>query len=150
MIDFAGSGVVHMVGGFSGLIGAIFIGPRKGKVLPHSVHLQVMGVFLLFFGWYGFNCGSTLSAGGNMQLAARVATTTTLSACSSGLSSVVLSRVFEGVLSVERMGNGILAGLVGITAGCHVVEPWGAILIGAIAAGVFFLTSKLMFHFGID
>jgi len=139
-----------MVGGFSGLMGAVFIGPRNGKVVPHSVHLQVMGVFLLFFGWYGFNCGSTLSAQGNMKLAARVATTTTLSACSSGLSSVLLSRAFEGVLSVERMGNGILAGLVGITAGCHVVEPWGAILIGFIASLVYYGASKSLQTVGVD
>jgi len=150
MIDFAGSGVVHMVGGFSGLMGAILIGPRKGKVVPHSVALQVMGVFLLFFGWFGFNCGSTLSAQGTMQTAARVAATTTLSASTSGLSSVALSRVFEGVLSVERMGNGILAGLVGITAGCHVVEPWGAILIGLISSLVYYGASRSLVCLGVD
>jgi len=150
LIDFAGSGVVHMVGGFSGLMGAIMVGPRVGARTPHSVAFQVMGVFILLFGWFGFNCGSTLSAQGNMQTAARVAVTTVLSATSSGLVSVLASYMVEGYFSVERMGNGILAGLVSITAGCHVVESWGAILIGAIAAGVFFTSSKVMIILGID
>jgi len=150
VIDFAGSGVVHMVGGFSGLMGAMIIGPRKGCPVPHSVSFQVMGVFILFFGWFGFNCGSTLSAQGNMLLASRVAMTTTLSACSSGLTSVLIAKVVEGAFCVERMGNGILAGLVGITAGCHVVEPWGAILVGMFSGMIFFGASKLMVCLGID
>jgi len=150
VIDFAGSGVVHMVGGFSGLMGALIIGPRKGTPVPHSVAFQVMGVFLLFFGWFGFNCGSTLSAQGNMVVASRVAVTTTLSACSAGLTSVFIAKLAEGAFSVERMGNGILAGLVGITAGCHVVEPWGAILVGVISGMVFFGASTLMVFVGID
>lgn len=150
LIDFAGSGVVHMVGGFSGLMGSIMIGPRKGNRVPHSVSFQVMGVFILFFGWFGFNCGSTLSARGNMKTAARVAACTTLSAAASGLMSVFLSLKVEGVLSVERMCNGILAGLVSITAGCHVVEAWGAIFIGAIGAIVYYATSHLIIYMGID
>jgi len=150
VIDFAGSGVVHMVGGFSGLVGAFFIGPRKGKPVPHSVAFQVIGVFILFFGWFGFNCGSTLQAHLQMKRASRVAVTTTLSACTSGLASVFIAKVIEGVFSVERMGNGILAGLVGITAGCHVVEPWGAILVGAVSAIVYYAASKLMVLLGID
>jgi len=150
LIDFAGSGVVHMVGGFSGLMGAIMVGPRVGSRQPHSVAFQVMGVFILFFGWYGFNCGSTLAAQGYMDQAARVATTTTLSATTAGLMSVFLSWKIEGELSVERMGNGILAGLVGITAGCHVVEAWGAIIVGAIAAIIFFAASKTVLYMGID
>jgi len=150
MIDFAGSGVVHMVGGFSGLMGAMIIGPRKGTIVPHSVAFQVMGVFLLFFGWFGFNCGSTLSAQGNMTVASRVAVTTTLSACSAGLTAVSIAKLVENAFCVERMGNGILAGLVGITAGCHVVEPWGAIMVGILSGMIYFGTSKLMVCVGID
>merc|ERR1719188_879276 len=86
MIDFAGSGVVHMTGGFAGLMGAIMIGPRSGKnIVPHSIAFQVLGVFILWFGWYGFNGGSTLAATGRMEVAARVFATTTMSATSSGL-----------------------------------------------------------------
>lgn len=150
LIDFAGSGVVHMVGGFSGLMGAIMVGPRRGPRDPHSVSYQVMGVFILFFGWFGFNCGSTLVSRTMMDTAARVATTTTLSAAASGLTSVALSYKLEGILSVERMGNGMLAGLVGITAGCHVVEAWGAILVGMIAALVFIATSHAVIYMGVD
>jgi len=150
MMDFAGSGVVHAVGGFSGLVGAAFLGKRSGHPIPFSVGFQVMGVFILFFGWFGFNCGSTLSAQGNMELAARVAMTTTLSACSAGLSAVILSYIVEGALSLERMGNGILGGLVSITAGCHVVEPWAAILIGLLGGAFFFGSSNLIVKIGID
>lgn len=150
LIDFAGSGVVHAVGGFSGLVGAAFLGKRSGHPIPFSVGFQVMGVFILFFGWFGFNCGSTLSAQGNMTIAARVAMTTTLSAVSAGLSAVILSYFIEGALSLERMGNGILGGLVSITAGCHVVKPWAAICIGIIGGGIFYGSSTLMVKLGID
>merc|ERR1719433_2340075 len=87
-IDFAGSGVVHMVGGFSGLMGAIVVGPRIGRfnaqkptpILGHNVPFQVIGTFILWFGWYGFNCGSTLGINGYGGVASRVACTTTLAA----------------------------------------------------------------------
>lgn len=150
MIDFAGSSVVHMVGGWSGLVGAIFLGKRNGSVDPHSVVFQVMGVFILWFGWYGFNCGSTLSAVGQLGTAARVAATTTMSGACAGLGGLSLSYVFEGKLSVVRMCNGILAGLVGITANCHVVELWGAIIIGFVSSGVYFAASNFVAHCGID
>jgi len=150
MIDFAGSGVVHAVGGFSGLVGAAFLGKRSGSPIPFSVGFQVMGVFILFFGWFGFNCGSTLSAQGNMELASRVAMTTTLSAVSAGLTAVLLARIIEGSLSLERMGNGILGGLVSITACCHVVKPWHSIFIGFFGGIFFFASSKLMVFIGID
>merc|ERR1719361_1650644 len=81
MIDFAGSGVVHMVGGLSGLMGAIITGPRKNTIVQHSIPFQVFGTFVLWFGWYGFNCGSVLSSSGkSMKIAARVAVMTTISA----------------------------------------------------------------------
>jgi len=150
MIDFAGSGVVHAVGGFSGLVGAAFLGKRSGHPIPFSVGFQVMGVFILFFGWFGFNCGSTLAAQDQMQTAARVAMTTTLSAVSAGLSAVILSYFIEGALSLERMGNGILGGLVSITAGCHVVKPWAAVCIGLLGGGIFYGSSMLMVKLGID
>lgn len=151
LIDFAGSGVVHMVGGFAALMGAIIIGPRSGPdYKSHATIYQVMGVFILWFGWYGFNCGSTLAAVGQMKTATRVAATTTLAACSAGLGSVLISKMMDGVLSVPCFGNGILAGLVSITANCHVVELWGAILIGLVGAGVYQGSARMIKYFGVD
>merc|ERR1719216_485698 len=85
-----------------------------------------------------------------MVLASRVAVTTTLSACSAGLTSVFIAKLAEGAFSVERMGNGILAGLVGVTANCHIVEAWGAICIGLISSIVYFGSSKFLMYNGID
>jgi len=151
MIDFAGSGVVHMVGGFSGLVGTAILGPRIGDEFPpHSISYQVMGVLILLFGWYGFNCGSTLAAVGAMGVASRVAATTTISACFSGITAVLLSYGVDKKLSVQRMGNGMLAGLVGITANCHVVKLHGAMIIGIVSAMVYFSTSKLLKILNID
>jgi len=103
IVDFAGSCVVHMVGGFSGLMGAYMVGPRTGRfendtVLfrSHSIPLKVFGVIVLWFGWYGFNCGSTVVVAGALETVSLVAVTTTLSAASGGLSSVMLGKLFTG------------------------------------------------------
>jgi Amt family ammonium transporter len=144
-IDFAGSGVVHMVGGFAGLMGAILVGPRLGKftggrinAIPgHSLALGTLGMFVLWVGWYGFNPGSTLAlSGGFAALAAKVAVTTTLAAAAGGVTAVLISKARTGVYDMGLTINGILGGLVGITAGCATVEPWAAIVIGAVAATI--------------
>jgi Amt family ammonium transporter len=144
-IDFAGSGIVHMVGGFSGLMGAIVVGPRLGRFDPDTgkavelysgnAALQALGTFILWFGWYGFNCGSTLAmSGGVGPVAGKVAINTTLSAATATMTSVFLGYAIEGHWNIAMGLNGALAGLVGITAPCSVVNPWMAFLIGFVSA----------------
>jgi Amt family ammonium transporter len=159
-IDFAGSGVVHAVGGTAALVGAILVGPRKGKFGPgkqvnaipgHNISIAVLGMFILWFGWYGFNPGSTLAlSGGFAALAAKVAVTTTLSAAAGGVVAAVWTRMTTGRYDMGLVVNGILGGLVGITAGCATVEPWGAIAIGAVSAVVVIYGVQLLDNMGID
>jgi len=159
-VDFAGSGLVHMVGGFAGLVGAIFLGPRLGKFGPrgrvnaipgHNITVASLGMFILFVGWYGFNPGSTLVlSGGTYALAGKVAVTTTLAGCAGGVGALVLSRFITGRYDPGLTINGILAGLVGITAGCATVEPWAAVAIGVIAAGVMYVGVVGLDKLGID
>ena len=141
--DFAGSTVVHAVGGTAALVGALFLGPRIGKyviqgdtitskaILGHNLPLASLGVFILWFGWYGFNAGSTLS--GTDATMATIAVTTTLAASSGAVGAMGLSWKQFGKPDVSMTLNGALAGLVGITAGTAVVTPLGAIIIGFIA-----------------
>ncbi|HLB23344.1 MAG TPA: ammonium transporter [Dehalococcoidia bacterium] len=158
-IDFAGSGVVHMVGGFAGLVGAIMVGPRIGKftggkinVIPgHSIALGTLGMFVLWVGWYGFNPGSTLAlSGGFAALAAKVAVTTTLAACAGGVTATLVSKARSGVYDMGLTINGILGGLVGITAPCATVEPWAAIVIGAVASAVVMAGIELLDRIHVD
>lgn len=158
-IDFAGSGVVHMVGGFAGLMGALIVGPRLGKftggkinAIPgHSIALGTLGMFVLWVGWYGFNPGSTLAlSGGFAELAAKVAVTTTLAACAGGVTAVLISKVRSGAYDMGLTINGVLGGLVGITAPCAVVDPWAAIVIGAIGAVVVLAGIELLDRVRID
>jgi Amt family ammonium transporter len=159
-MDFAGSGVVHMVGGTAGLIGAIIVGPRLGRFGPggkinaipgHSMALGTIGMFVLWVGWYGFNPGSTLAlSGGFAALAAKVAVTTTLAACAGAVTATIISKVRTGVYDYSLTINGILGGLVGITAGCAVVDPWAAIVIGAVAACVVMLGVEALDRLRID
>ncbi len=136
--DFAGSGVVHAVGGYAALIGAMLVGPRIGKfvngkpkAIPgHSIPLAALGAFLLAFGWIGFNGGSTLSAlDANFNL---VVTNTMLSSFAGALSAMFITWLRHGKPDVAFTINGLLAGLVSITAPCGSVDPWAAIVIGAI------------------
>merc|ERR1719444_259241 len=159
MIDFAGSGVVHMVGGFSGLMGAIAVGPRMGrfepggdeKYKPHNVLVAALGVAILWFGWYGFNCGSTLLiAGGASAVAAKVAVTTTLAAAAAAVTCSMFSRFVYGHFDLMLSLNGVLAGLVSITAPCPVVDPWAAIVIGFIGAFVYIGSSTGLKKLKID
>ena len=159
MIDFAGSGVVHMVGGFSGLMGAIICGPRRGRFVDGKVIdftsgdkvLQSLGVFILWFGWYGFNCGSTLKlTAGMANVAGKVAVTTTLSACAGGIGATALSKIISGTYDISMGLNGVLAGLVSVTANCAVVNPWHAIIIGFVGSIILFFGSKLVQKLKID
>lgn len=140
VVDFAGSGVVHMVGGCAALMGAIFLGPRIGrfdadgrmvKFSPHNAAFIGLGTLLLWFGWYGFNPGSTLGlSGGMVLLAEKVAVGTTLAAAAGGLSAMLNSFVAYRHLDLGPLCNGILAGLVGVCSGVSVSEPWGCFAIG--------------------
>jgi ammonium transporter, Amt family len=151
-IDFAGSGVVHMVGGFSGLMGAAVLGPRlkrfqNGVAVPihgHNMVYTVLGTILLWVGWYGFNCGSTLAIVGYSKLAGKIAVTTTIAAATAGCTSLLYCRAVLDHYDMSLICNAILAGLVGVTAGCAVVEPWGAFLIGVGACIVYVLASKFI------
>lgn len=148
MIDFAGSTVVHSVGGWAGLAAAIVLGPRIGRfnkdgssnVIPgHSLALAALGVFILWFGWFGFNPGSTLSGlNGGIGY---IALTTNLAAAGGAVSALIVQWIRSKRPSVEMALNGALAGLVAITAGCAVVTPPAALLIGLVAGSliVFFL-----------
>jgi Amt family ammonium transporter len=138
MIDFAGSTVVHSVGGWAGLAGAIILGPRIGKyvhgkskaIRGHSLTLAALGVFLLWFGWFGFNPGST-TAGTDLTIAT-IAVTTNLAAAAGVLTSMFLSWKKYGKPDIGMSLNGALAGLVSITAGTANVSPLSAVIIGAI------------------
>src|SRR3982075_1411207 len=139
--DFAGSTVVHTIGGMVSLAGAIVLGPRLGRkfkrdggapMLPHDLTIAVCGGLFLWFGWYGFNPGSTLSA---MDMAGigRVAANTTLAACAGGLGAVFFLYFRLGKWDAGFTTNGFLAGLVAITYHCYLVTPTGAILLGGVA-----------------
>ena len=148
--DFAGSTVVHSVGAWAALAGAIVLGPRIGKyvtkngkvtvkaIVGHNLPLAALGVFILWFGWYGFNAGSTLS-GTDTSMAA-VAVTTTLAAAAGAVFAMFTVWVISGGPDVSMSLNGALAGLVGITAPCAVVSPGAAVVIGA-AAGILVVLS---------
>lgn len=140
MIDFAGSTVVHSVGGWAALVGAIILGPRIGKysadgkanAIPgHNIPLAALGVFILWFGWFGFNPGSTTS-GTDASIAA-IAVTTNLAAAAGAVVAMITVWALYGKPDASMSLNGALAGLVAITAGCANVSPMSAIVIGAIA-----------------
>jgi Amt family ammonium transporter len=139
--DFAGSTVVHTIGGFIALAGAIVLGPRLGRkfkrdgggpMLPHDLTIAASGGLLLWFGWYGFNPGSTLSAM-DYEGIGRVATNTTLAACAAGLTAMAYAYMQSKKWDVSFTVNGFLAGLVAITCPCYWVSPAGAIMLGGVA-----------------
>jgi len=141
--DFAGSIVVHAVGGFAGLAGALVLGPRigrfkDGKSVPipgHNIAQATLGVFILWVGWYGFNPGSQLAFGGtdNTNAVMLIATNTTLAAATGGVAAMILGWLMYGKPDISMALNGVLAGLVGITANCDSVTNIEAIAIGGIA-----------------
>lgn len=160
VIDFAGCSVVHMVGGFAGLAGAAIVGPRlgrfdsEGKVVPipgHSATLATLGTFLLWFGWYGFNPGSALALTGNgWNVAERCAVTTTLAGATGGVTTLVILKLRDHIFDLLACLNGILAGLVSITACCAFVEPYAAIVIGFIGALVYIGAAMVLLALKID
>jgi Amt family ammonium transporter len=151
MRDFAGSTVVHSVGGWAALAGAIMVGPRLGKynkdgsvnaIPPHNMPLAALGVFILWFGWYGFNPGSTLLAIGGIS---HVAVTTTLAAAAGAVGAMVISWIHFKKPDLSMALNGTLAGLVGITAPCASVSTGSAVIIGLVA-GLLVFYSCLFFE----
>jgi Amt family ammonium transporter len=141
-IDFAGSTVVHSIGGWLALAGAMILGPRIGKYGPdgkakaipgHNITLAALGVFILWFGWFGFNPGSTTAA---VPEIGRIAITTNLAAATGAVIAMFTSWIFAKKPDASMALNGALAGLVAITAGCFSVSGIGAILIGGIAGAL--------------
>lgn len=148
--DFAGSTAVHMVGGLCALVGAKILGPRigkygkdgKAKAIPgHNLPIAALGVFILWFCWFGFNCGSTTAASTSLG---DIAMTTNLAAAAATLMAMTVTWIRYGKPDVSMTFNGALAGLVAITAGCDVVSSWEAIIIG-LAAGLVVVFSVEIF-----
>lgn len=163
--DFAGSAVVHGVGGFAGLAGAMILGPRlgrfvNGKSVPipgHSMPLAALGVFILWFGWYGFNPGSQLAFQGltsdgqqNIDVVMHIAMTTTLAAGAGGIGATLLSWMLFGKPDLSMGLNGILGGLVGITACCDCMSNGMAVVVGFVAAALIIGAVMLLDRLQID
>jgi len=158
--DFAGSTVVHSTGGWAALIGAILLGPRLGKFGPngnakaiagHNIPLASLGVFILWFGWFGFNPGSTLgvtSDGG--ALAARVAVNTNMAAAAGAIAAMVTVWLRFGKPDLSMTMNGALAGLVAVTAPCAYIESWAAVAIGLIGGVIVVFGVRLLDRLGVD
>lgn len=174
-VDFAGSGVVHLVGGIAGLWGALIEGPRAGrfdafgKPVPmrgHNATLVVLGTFLLWFGWFGFNPGSfnkilildpstpnsdpLIMLTGHWTGVGRTAVTTALAGSTSGLVTLFGRRLLVGHWDALDVCNGLLGGFVAITSGCSVVEPWAAIVCGFVSAWVLICLNKLALRWRYD
>ncbi|KAJ8602618.1 hypothetical protein CTAYLR_010205 [Chrysophaeum taylorii] len=160
VIDFAGSGVVHMTGGIASLVGATIVGPREGRFDTiqgpnggrYASAFQTLGVLLLWFGWYGFNVGSTGGIVGKGGLGAHVMMTTTIAASTGCFATTAITYVFEkdNATLVRNANNGILAGLVSITAGCATSSLWASFVIAVVASFVYFSASRLLIYLRID
>jgi Amt family ammonium transporter len=153
-IDFAGSTVVHSLGGWVSLAAVLLIGPRLGRfsadarpIVGHNLPMSTVGVLLLWFGWFGFNGGSTLGFKESVPL---ILVNTNLSAVFGGLSALALSRIVHRRPRVEDAMNGVIAGLVGITASCHVMIPATAAVVGAVAGVVCFGAQSLLEKLKVD
>src|SRR5436305_4974041 len=156
--DFAGSTVVHTIGGFIALAGSIVLGPRLGRkfkrdgggpMLPHDLTIAASGGLILWFGWYGFNPGSTLSAM-DYDGIGRVAANTTLAACAAGLTAMIAAYIPSKKWDVSFTVNGFLAGLVAITCPCYWVSPAGSIMLGGVAGVLVVLGVELLEWLRID
>jgi Amt family ammonium transporter len=156
MQDFAGSTVVHLSGAMAALAGTLLLGPRIGKyddegrpqTIPgHNMPLAVLGVLILWVGWYGFNPGSTMAA---VPEIADIALTTTLAAAAGVLGAMIMSYVYRRHIDVGMGGNGAIAALVAITAPCAFVAPWAAIIIGFVAGVVMYATLIFVDRIGVD
>ena len=146
-VDFSGSALVHMVGGISALLGAAFLGPRIGKygkdgkprgIPGHNITLGALGIFILWFGWFGFNAASSygLSPAEQAEQVAGIFLATNTSAAAAAVSAMLFTWIRYGKPDVSMTLNGALAGLVAITAGCAVMDPWAACITGVLA-GIF-------------
>ncbi|RYM05092.1 ammonium transporter [Sporolactobacillus sp. THM7-7] len=157
MQDFAGSTVVHLQGATAALIGTLLLGPRIGKfkggkpvaIPAHNTAYTVLGGFFLWLGWFGFNAGSTVSTG-NGQFFGYVALTTNLAAAAGALGALFMAMILSKKADIGAMVNGVLAALVAITASCAFVEPWAAVVIGAIAGAFTYWTSIYLESKGLD
>jgi Amt family ammonium transporter len=161
MQDFAGSTVVHYQGALAALAGAILLGPRIGKfghdgranAIPgHNMPYAVLGTLILWFGWFGFNPGSTLgvATGGHVGFFGYVALTTNLAAAAGGVGGICVAWLVLRKPDVSMMLNGVLAALVAVTAACGFVAPWAAVLIGFVAASIAVVAVPLVERLGID
>ena len=157
--DFAGSAAVHAMGGFAALAGAIVLGPRIGKdtedgtinAIPgHNLTLSAVGAFILWFGWFGFNPGSTLAAVGKWDLIGQVATNTFLASAMGGIATIFYTFLRYRKVDITMVINGVLAGLVAVTAGCNVVSPNSALLIGFVAGTIVDMAVVLVDRMKID
>ena len=157
MQDFAGSTVVHLSGAMAALAGTLLLGPRIGKyddqgnpqtISGHNMPLAVLGVIILWVGWWGFNPGSTMAAVG--QSIGDIALTTNLAAGAGVLGAMTLSYLYKRHLDVGMMGNGAIAALVAITAACAFVAPWAAIVIGFIAGVIMYTVLIMVDKIGVD
>jgi Amt family ammonium transporter len=155
-LDFAGSGVVHAIGGFVGLAGAVVLGPRFGKyvngkarAIPgHSIALAALGVFILWFGWFGFNPGSTCNAH-HLRIAI-IAVNTNEACAAAALSALLIAKWRTKKWDTGMALNGAVAGLVAITCPCAWVEGWAAIVIGLVAGALMYASVKFLESKGID
>ena len=156
--DFAGSTVVHTIGGAVALAGAIVLGPRLGRrfkrdgggpTLPHDLTIAASGGLLLWFGWYGFNPGSTLSAM-DFEGVGRVATNTTLAACAAGITAMAYAYALTKKWDMASTLNGFLAGLVAITCPCYWVSPFGSLMLGGVAGFIVVAGVELLEYLRID
>ncbi|HZG59516.1 MAG TPA: ammonium transporter [Anoxybacillus sp.] len=157
MQDFAGSTVVHLQGAIAALVATVLLGPRIGKfnknktpnVIPgHNQVYTVIGGFILWVGWFGFNAGSTMATGDGFF--GYVALTTNLAAAAGAIAAILTAKIIVGKADIPAMVNGVLAALVAITAACAFVEPWAAVVIGAVAGSFTFWTSIYFERRGID
>lgn len=156
--DFAGSTVVHTVGGFAALVGTSILKPREGKygidgkpnvLAGHNIPLASLGVFILWFGWFGFNAGSTLGVGDGLSIA-RISVNTSLAAAMGGIAAMATVWKRFGKPDLSMAMNGALAGLVAITAPCAYVDPWAAMVIGIVAGYVVVRGVELLDKLHID
>lgn len=153
-IDFAGSTVVHSVGGWVALAAVLIIGPRIGRfdgerpgIHGHNLTLATFGVLILWFGWFGFNGGSTLAMNSQVPL---ILVNTNLAGAFGGLACLAASWTFTRRPDVGHVMNGVVAGLVGITASCHILAPWAAIVVGIGAGLICYLVTELLPRFKVD
>lgn len=158
LIDFSGATVVHLCGGVAALAGAWQVGPRKGRYVSEgnncpicdfqgqSQFLKYLGATILWFGWYGFTCGSSYTLGlARAEVVAKVAINTTLGAGAGGLIMAIISRA-----QVQPTAAGILAGLVSISGACSVVEPWAAVVIGLVGGALYQVATNVLFALQVD